>query len=171
MSLTVTQNFYYFFIQVKSVRVNTEMFQVHHLKTHMKTNHFEEPGEGEEEAQGSSEAKGKMHSHRSPRLSVRRTTKSHLASHPNAGGGGGGSEVTIQGGQAISTPMAHSSTSSTSSVAAQTQIQAASGVNHSGLIHSYNTHIYNHGVMTHYPASALYDVCQQQNTVTHIQMH
>lgn len=136
----------------------------------MKTNHFEESGEGEEEAQGSNEAKGKIQSHRTTRLSVRRTTKSHLSSHPNAGGGGGVSEVAIQAGQAITTPMAHSSTS-TSSVAAQTQIQPPSGVNHSGLIHSYNSHIYNHGVMTHYPASALYDVCQPQNTVSHIQMH
>ncbi|KAK8735196.1 hypothetical protein OTU49_005556 [Cherax quadricarinatus] len=168
--------------------------QVHHLKTHMRTNHNEETGGGEDSSQGTTGGRGRLPPHRNPRISCRRIPKPpqmqpppihpthshphphthpHLAPHPH-GVGTGNAGVAVHSGQPISPPMAHSGTGpGTVAPTHTTQIPASGGVNHpaamSGFLHGYNSHIYNHSVMPHYPA--LFDMCPPQNCVNHLQTH
>ncbi|KAG7155655.1 Zinc finger and SCAN domain-containing protein 22-like [Homarus americanus] len=163
--------------------------QVHHMKTHMRTNHSEETGGGEDTGQGASGGRGRLPPHRNPRIPCRRTSKPpqmqqssvhpthshphpHLAPHPH-GVGTSGSGVAVHSGQPISPPMAHSGTvPGTVAPTHTTQIPASGGVNHpaamSGFLHGYNSHIYNHSVMPHYP---LFDMCPPQNCVNHLPTH
>lgn len=161
------------------------------MKSHMRTSHNEEVGGGEEGAQGANSGRGRLPPHRNPRIPLRRTPKPtqmhqapvppphghphshpHLAPHPHAVGNH--NTVTTHSGQSVSPPMAHSGTvSGTVAPSHSTQISAPGGAHHptavSGFLHGYNSHIYNHGVMPHYPS--LFDMCQPQNGVNHLPMH
>ncbi|XP_045128094.1 zinc finger protein 37-like isoform X2 [Portunus trituberculatus] len=165
--------------------------QVHHMKTHMRTSHNEESPGGEECPQGASNGRGKLPPHRNPRILIRRTPKptqmhqapvapSHSHSHPHPhlapqphGVANSNSGVAVHGSQSVSPPMAHSGTLSGTVAPHTTQISSSGGGHHptavSGFLHGYNSHIYNHGVMPHYPA--LFDMCQPQNGVNHLPMH
>ncbi|XP_063612740.1 GDNF-inducible zinc finger protein 1-like [Penaeus indicus] len=168
--------------------------QVHHLKTHMRTNHSEETGAGEETGQGANGGRGRPPPHRNPRLPSRRTPKPpqmhqapvgpshthqhshnhpHLAPHSH-GVTPSGSGVALHTGQTVSPPVAHSGTvASTVAPTHTTQIPTSGGVNHpaamTGFLHQYNSHLYNHSVMPHYPP--LFDMCPQQNCVNHLPTH
>ncbi|XP_045604768.1 GDNF-inducible zinc finger protein 1 isoform X2 [Procambarus clarkii] len=166
--------------------------QVHHLKTHLRTNHSEEASASEESSQGATSGRGRLPPHRNPRIPCRHIPKppqmqqppihpshghphphSHLTPHPH-GVGSGGTGVAVHSGQPISPPMAHSGTVPGSVASTHTtQIPASGGVNHpaamSGFLHGYNSHIYNHSVMPHYPA--LFDMCPPQNCVNHLPTH
>lgn len=165
--------------------------QVHHMKTHMRTSHTEESGAVEEGPQGASSGRGRPLPHRNPRLPLRRTPKptqmhqapvppshSHPHSHPHLAphshAVGNANSVVTHSGQSVSPPMAHSGTvSGTVAPPHSTQISSSGGAHHptavSGFLHGYNSHIYNHGVMPHYPS--LFDMCQPQNGVNHLPMH
>ena len=160
------------------------------MKTHMRTSHNEETVGGEEGPQGTSNERGKLPPHRNPRIPIRRTPKPtqmhqapvaphshshphpHLAPHPH-GVGNSTSGVVVHSSQTVSPPMAHSGTVSGTVAPHATQISTSAGAHHptavSGFLHGYNSHIYNHSVVPHYPA--LFDMCQPQNGVNHLPMH
>ncbi|XP_066972682.1 zinc finger protein 37-like [Macrobrachium rosenbergii] len=167
--------------------------QVHHLKAHMKNSHNDEPV-SEEAVQGASAGRLRVPPHRNPRIPSRRTPKPqmqqpsivpththpqphpHLGPHPHGVGVGattGG--MAMHSSQPISPPMAHQGTVVPGTVAPThtTQIPTSGGVNHpaamTGFLHQYNSTLYNHAVMPHYPS--LFDMCPQQNCVNHLSSH
>ncbi|KAK7085156.1 hypothetical protein SK128_002838 [Halocaridina rubra] len=169
--------------------------QVHHLKAHIKNNHSNETVI-DDATQGPAGGRGRILPHRNPRIPSRRSHKpaqiqqqssilpshthphpqqhTHIGtSHPHGFGTGG---VSMHTSQAVSPPVAHQGTVVPGSAAPShtTQIPNSGSVNHpaamtAGFLHQYNSSLYNHAVMPHYPT--LFDMCPQQNCVNHLSGH
>lgn len=173
------------------------LLQVHHLKTHLRTNHNNDAsggGSGEDNAQTASGGGRRLPPHRNPRIPIRRTPKPqqmhqppgvvhpdslphphpHLTGPPHPHGvvgptaGIGGAGVYSS--QPVSPPVAHSGTVPVPSAPTHTtQIPASGGVNHPAAMSGF-FHSYNHHIYNSgvmQPYPALIDM----NPVNHIPMH